>query len=46
MERIDIQYRTASISFFGLFDIHWLIAFLVLSIALAFALRNRFGVTL
>ena len=46
VKRIDVQYRTASISFFGLFDVHWLIAFLVLSIALAFALRNRFGVTL
>ena len=46
VERIDVQYPTASISFFGLFDVHWLIAFLVLSIALAFALRNRFGVTL
>lgn len=46
VERIDVQYAVASISFFGLFDVHWLIAFLVLSIALAFALRNRFGVTL
>ena len=46
IERIDVQYAAASISFFGLFDVHWLIAFLVLSIALAFALRNRFGVTL
>ena len=46
VERIDVQYAAASISFFGLFDVHWLIAFLVLSIALAFALRNRFGVTL
>lgn len=46
IERIDVQYAAASVSFFGLFDVHWLIAFLVLSIALAFALRNRFGVTL
>ncbi len=46
VERIDVQYAAASISFFGLFDVHWLIAFVVLSIALAFALRNRFGVTL
>ncbi len=46
VERIDVQYAAASISFFGLFDVHWLIAFLVLSIALAFALRKRFGVTL
>ncbi len=46
IERIDVQYRTASISFFGLFDVHWLIAFLILSLAFAFALRNRFGVTL
>ncbi len=46
IERIDVQYAAASISFFGLLDVHWLIAFLVLSIALAFALRSRFGVTL
>ena len=46
IERIDVQYATASISFFGLFDVHWLIAFLLLSLAFAFALRNRFGVTL
>lgn len=46
IERIDVQYGTASISFFGLFDVHWLIAFLILSLAFAFALRNRFGVTL
>ena len=46
IDRIDVMYTAASISFFGLFDVHWLIAFLVLSIALAFALRNRFGVTL
>ena len=46
LERIDVRYGTAAISFFGLFDIHWLIAFLILSLAFAFALRNRFGVTL
>ena len=46
IERIDVQYATASISFFGLFDVHWLIAFFILSLAFAFALRNRFGVTL
>lgn len=46
VDRIDIRYPAASISFFGLFDLHWLIAFLILSIGLAFALRNRFGVTL
>ena len=46
IERIDVQYATAAISFFGLFDVHWLIAFLILSLAFAFALRNRFGVTL
>ncbi|MCY3971737.1 MAG: hypothetical protein OXG74_17550 [Acidobacteria bacterium] len=46
VDRIDIRYPPASISFFGLFDLHWLIAFLILSIGLAFALRNRFGVTL
>ncbi|MXZ40171.1 MAG: hypothetical protein F4Z19_18355 [Holophagales bacterium] len=44
--RIDVQYGTAAISFFGLFDMHWLIAFLILSLAFAFALRNRLGVTL
>ena len=41
-----MQYGTAAISFFGLFDMHWLIAFLILSLAFAFALRNRLGVTL
>ena len=46
IERIDLQYEAAAISFFGLFDIHWLIAFLILSLVFAFALRNRFGVTL
>ncbi len=46
VDRIDIRYPAASISFFGLFDLHWLFAFLILSIGLAFALRNRFGVTL
>ncbi len=46
IERMDVRYGTASISFFGLLDMHWLIAFLILSIAFAFALRNRFGVTL
>lgn len=46
IERVDVQYQGAAVSFFGLFDIHWLIAFLILSLAFAFALRNRFGVTL
>ena len=46
IERIDVRYGTATISFFGLLDMHWLIAFLILSLAFAFALRNRFGVTL
>ena len=46
LERIDVQYPAASISFFGLFDVHWLIAFLILSLAFAFALRSRFGVTM
>lgn len=46
IERIDVRYGTAAISFFGLLDMHWLIAFLILSLAFAFALRNRFGVTL
>ena len=46
IQRIDVQYATAAISFFGLFEVHWLIAFLILSLAFAFALRNRFGVTL
>lgn len=46
IERIDVRYGTAAISFFGLFEMHWLIAFLILSLAFAFALRNRFGVTL
>ncbi len=46
IERIDVQYPAAAISFFGLFDAHWLVAFLMLSLVFAFALRNRFGVTL
>ncbi len=46
IERIDVRYSAAAISFFGLLDVHWLIAFLILSLAFAFALRNRFGVTL
>ena len=46
IERIDVRYGAAAISFFGLLDMHWLIAFLILSLAFAFALRNRFGVTL
>ena len=46
VRRIDVLHDTASISFFGLFDVHWLVAFLVLSLLFAFALRNRFGVTL
>ncbi len=46
LERIDVSYPGASISFLGLFDVHWLVAFFVLSVAFAFALRGRFGVTL
>jgi len=42
---ITIDYDDATVSFFG-FGIHWLIAFFVISIAFAFALRKPFGVTI
>jgi uncharacterized membrane protein (DUF106 family) len=44
-ERITIVYEDATVSFFGI-GIHWLIIFFVLSLALAFALRKPFGVTI
>jgi len=42
---IHIEYADREISVLG-FDMHWLIPFFVLSIAFAFALKGRFGVTL
>lgn len=42
---IAIGYREREVGLFGV-QAHWLIAFLILSIALAFALKDRFGVTI
>ncbi|MFQ5669042.1 MAG: hypothetical protein ACE5HD_00825 [Acidobacteriota bacterium] len=42
---IRLQYPPAHVRIFG-WQIHWMIVFFALSILFAFALRNRFGVTL
>jgi hypothetical protein len=42
---ITVGYREDAVSIFG-WDVNWLVAFFVLSIAFAFALRGRMGVTL
>ena len=42
---ITVAYPDETISIFGV-GIHWLILYFVLSIVFAFALRNRFGVTI
>jgi uncharacterized membrane protein (DUF106 family) len=42
---ITIGYPDASVSIFG-WGLHWIIVFFILSIVFAFALRNRFGVTI
>ena len=42
---IALAYPEREISMLG-WGVHWLVAFFLLSIALAFALRNRFGVVL
>jgi len=45
LESITIAYPEASVSFFG-FGVNWLVAFVVLSVAFAFALRKPFGVVM
>ena len=45
LESIELIYPTREVSLLG-WDVHWLVAFFVLSIVIAFALRNRFGVVL
>ncbi len=42
---IELTYPTRQVSLLG-WQVHWLVAFFVLSIFFAFALRNRFGVVL
>jgi uncharacterized membrane protein (DUF106 family) len=44
-ESIKLDYADATVDFFG-FGVHWLIAFFVLSIVVAFALRKPLGVTI
>lgn len=45
IREIHIGYRDRDISVLG-FEMHWLIPFFALSIAFAFALRGKFGVTI
>lgn len=42
---ISLDYADREVGLWG-WDSHWLISFLILSIALAFALKGRFGVTI
>jgi hypothetical protein len=42
---ISVQYPEATVSLLG-WRVHWMVAFFVLSIVFAFALRGRFGVVL
>lgn len=42
---IELTYPEREISLLG-WETHWLVAFFILSIVIAFALRNRFGVVL
>ena len=42
---IAVDYPEASVGLFGV-TTHWLIVFFILSIVFAFALRNKFGVTI
>jgi hypothetical protein len=44
IERIELAYTEADVDFFG-WRTHWLIAFLILTIVFAFALRGPLGVT-
>jgi uncharacterized membrane protein (DUF106 family) len=45
IESITLVYPDARVNLFG-WGVHWIIVFFVLSIVFAFALRNRFGVTI
>jgi hypothetical protein len=45
VESIAVAYPEAEVWFLG-WDTHWLIVFFILSIVFAFALRNRFGVSI
>ncbi|MGD2113935.1 MAG: hypothetical protein PVG07_02715 [Acidobacteriota bacterium] len=45
VHRITITYEDADVWFLG-WNTHWIIVFFILSIVFAFALRNRFGVTI
>ena len=45
LEEIRVSYDDASVWFLG-WNTHWIIVFFILSIAFAFLLRNRFGVTI
>lgn len=42
---ISLRYPDREVGLFG-WDSHWLVAFLILTIGLAFALKGRFGVTI
>ena len=44
IETIELAYPEAEVSLFG-WNTHWLIAFLLLTIVFAFALRGPLGVT-
>ncbi len=45
LESISVAYPSHDVWFFG-WNTHWLVVFFILSIAFAFALRNRLGVKL
>lgn len=45
VQEIRVSYQDADVWFFG-WETHWIIIFFILSIAFAFLLRNRFGVTI
>jgi len=45
IHRITVTYPDADVWFLG-WNTHWLVVFFILSIVFAFALRNRFGVTI
>ncbi len=45
VESISVAYPSADVWFFG-WNTHWLVVFFILSIAFAFALRNRMGVSI
>ena len=45
IESIELAYPEREISLFG-YPVHWMIAFFVLSLVFAFALKSRFGVVI